>query len=634
MSSTLLLVDLSALFWHNWFSSKHQSIDAPFESVVGKVRQLASKHSHVAICCDAGRSFRYELEPEYKAKRPPKDEAGCAQLARVIGELRTMGFQVLEAAGFEGDDLIATAVAWAGEQDPPVEVVIAGQDKDLLSLLSDRVSLLHIQTGVVVRPDNVRNKFGVGPEQMRDYLALVGDTADNIKGVPKIGPEHAKRLLGEFGSVQGIWAALEEKSDDGSWKVRPDSIRDSLMANVGVLDHALKLVTLRTDAPILEALANFELFSASRVQPAPGEAKRVSDGRREPPGPARGQPPAKAPPSPPPVQGSRPRPPSRFSAASVTRAPDRSAHRFILTGRSGVGKTFLASTIPGVFIVPIEEGLKGASPDHEPAHFKEVPRTIGELHQALDVFMELNTLDAEGKRQFPHLVLDSLTGIERLVHEAACGAEKVRHMEAKDFKKVWSAAEPFWFEVQAKLDMIRRGGVHIWIIAHSAEVVDASTTTGEIFRRWDIQLKGTGTTGVEARQMWRTWADHVFFLDWVVEVQKGSKTARPIGRYKGRILHTRESATHYAKTRLRLPPSLPATWEDLSKAWSAGVSAPDTKLRAELNALLPQLAPEDREAIEAELGTATGNKLAALVSRAHGMLAVALEDGAEVDAAE
>ncbi|AUX25143.1 uncharacterized protein SOCEGT47_056870 [Sorangium cellulosum] len=248
--------------------------------------------------------------------------------------------------------------------------------------------------------------------------------------------------------------------------------------------------------------------------------------------------------------------------------------------------------------------------------------------------MELNTLDAEGKRQFPHLVLDSLTGIERLVHEAACGAEKVRHMEAKDFKKVWSAAEPFWFEVQAKLNTIRRSGVHIWIIAHSAEVVDASTTTGEIFPRWDIQLKGTGTTGVEARQMWRTWADHVFFLDWVVEVQKGSKTARSVGRYKGRILYTRESATHYAKTRLRLPPSLPATWEDLAKAWAAGVSAPDTKLRAELNALLPQLAPEDREAIEAELATATGNKLAALVSRAHGMLAVTLEDGVEVDAAE
>ncbi|WP_437935280.1 AAA family ATPase [Sorangium sp. So ce341] len=630
----LLLVDLSALFWWSWFSSKHQSIDAPFELVMGKVRQLASKYSHVAICCDAGRSFRYELEPEYKAKRPPKDEAGCAQLARVIAELKTMGFQVLEAGGFEADDLIATAAIWAGEQDPPVEVVIAGQDKDLLSLLSDRVSLLHIQNGVLVRPDNVRSKFGVGPEQMRDYLALVGDTADNIKGVPRIGAEHAKRLLGEFGSVAGLLKALDEKNDDGSWKVRPDGIRESLVANVGLLDHALKLVTLRTDAPILDALAQFELFAASRIRPASGEAKPTTGGKTQQP-PARSQPPAKAPPSPPPTQqGSKPRSPSRFSAASVTRAPDRSKHKIILTGRSGVGKTYLVSTIPGVFIVPIEEGLKGVSPDHEPAHFKETPRTIGEFHQALDVFAELNTADAEGRRQFPHLALDSLSGIERLVHEAACGAEKVRHMEAKDFKKVWSAAEPFWFDVQAKLDAIRRTGVNIWIIAHSAETTDASTTSGEFYRRWDIQLKGTGTTGVEARQLWRTWADHVFFLDWAVEVQKGTKSSRSIGRYKGRILHTRESAGYYAKTRLRLPPSLPATWEDLAKAWAAGVAAPDTKLRAELNEILPQLASEDRAAIEAELETATGNKLSALVSRAQGMLAVALEDAPAADAAE
>ncbi|MGK4001129.1 AAA family ATPase [Sorangium sp. So ce1036] len=633
MSAAFLLVDLSALFWHSWFSSKHQAIDAPFELVIGKVRQLASKYSHVAICCDAGRSFRYELDPEYKAKRPPKDEVGSAQLVRVIGELKSMGFQVLEAAGFEGDDLIATAAAWAGEQDPPIEVIIAGQDKDLLSLLSDRVSLLHIQNGVVVRPGNVRVKFGVDPEQMRDYLALVGDTADNIKGVPKIGPEHAKRLLGEFGSAAGLLKALDEKNNDGSWKVRPDGIRESLITNVGVLDHALKLVTLRTDAPIWEALEKFELFSVSRIGPMSGEGRPASDGKAQQP-PARSLPPAKAPPSPPPAQVSKPRPPSRFSAASVTRAPDRSKHRLILTGRSGVGKTHLVSTIPGVFIVPIEEGLKGVSPDHEPAHFKETPRTIGELHRALDVFAELNTVDSEGRRQFPHLALDSLSGIERLVHEAACGAEKVRHMEAKDFKKVWSAAEPFWFEVQEKLDAIRRTGVHIWIVAHSAETVDASTTSGEIYRRWDIQLKGTGTTGVEARQMWRTWADHVFFLDWAVEVQKGSKTSRAIGRYKGRILHTRESASYYAKTRLRLPPSLPAAWEDLAKAWAAGVAAPDTKLRAELNEVLPQLAPEDRAAIEAELETATGNKLSALVSRAQGMLAVALEDAPVIDAAE
>lgn len=261
MKPQLLLQDLSSVFWWKWHAAAGQPVDTAFEYTTGRVRELATGYSHVAVCCDAGRSFRYDLDPDYKAKRPPRDQAAVAQLARVRDELRTSGFVLLEADGFEADDIIATAVAWAGRQDPPIEVVIAGMDKDLLSLVGERVSLIHVQSGNLVRPEDVRRKFGVGPEQMRDYLALVGDTSDSIKGVPKIGPENAKRLLAEFGSVDELVKALDQKKQDGSWRVAPDSIRESLTANLGALGHALGLVTLRTDAPVLELFEKFDLFA-------------------------------------------------------------------------------------------------------------------------------------------------------------------------------------------------------------------------------------------------------------------------------------------------------------------------------------------------------------------------------------
>jgi 5'-3' exonuclease len=639
MQTSLLLVDLSAIFWTKWHGAAGQPIDTAFEYTVGKVRQLATGFEKVAVCCDTGRSFRYDINPTYKAKRPPKDEAALAQLARVRGELSKLGFTLIEEDGFEGDDLIATMVVWSQQQDPPLRVVIAGMDKDLLALLDERVLLLHLQSGNTWGPAEVKQKFGVMPAQMRDYLALVGDTSDNIKGVPKIGKEHAARLLVEFGSAEALVSALDQMGEDGEPKVKPPAIRKSLLDNLGLLDEAIQLVALRTDVPI-DCAALFAALGAgepaapsadaaaslpAHPQPQPQPPERVAA-----PPPAANRPPA---------SNTKDAAASRFAGAKVSRAPDKSAHKFILTGRSGIGKTFFVSTIPGVFILPIEEGLKGVSLDHNPAHFQDergrdiIPRTLVEFCQAVDRFQAMNVPPEPGQaRPFAHLAVDSLSGLEMLVHEAACGAEKAQHMEAKDFKKVWHAAEPLWRQAQRKLDAVRHTGVHVWMIAHSAETVDAALS-GDTFRKWDLLLKGTGPTGVEARQLWRQWADHVFFLDWVAKVVKGDKTRRAVGKYEGRILHTRESATHYAKTRGRLPASLPATWEDLHRAMTAGVTAPDAKLRAQIQEIVPQLPDEDREAIEAELGAATGpSRLAAILSRAQGMLAIAMEDMPPADA--
>lgn len=308
MTKALLLIDLSAIFWWKWHAAAGQPVDAAFEYTVGKIRQLAGGYSHVAVCCDAGRSFRYDIEPAYKAKRPPRDEAAFAQLERVRQHLRGAGFVLLEAEGFEGDDVIATAVSWAAKQEPPIEVVIAGQDKDLLQLVGERVSFLLIQNGNLIRPEDVRNKFGVEPRQMRDFLALVGDNPDNIKGVPKVGPENAKRLLGEFGTADALYKALDDKKEDGSWRVTPDSIRESLMANVATLSKAISLVSLRTDVPVLDAFGDLERFSTKRI----GKGSEKEEPRAK---PSSSSPPPS--PAPSPARPSAPPEPPRVSEAAT-----------------------------------------------------------------------------------------------------------------------------------------------------------------------------------------------------------------------------------------------------------------------------------------------------------------------------
>ncbi len=329
-----------------------------------------------------------------------------------------------------------------------------------------------------------------------------------------------------------------------------------------------------------------------------------------------------------------PNPPAaaRFSAAAVSVEPDRSAHSFILTGKPGIGKTWFVSTIDRVFILPLEEGLKGASPNHRPAHFTQVPRNVVELEQAIDAFSAMNAPGEDKRRPYGHLALDSLSGIEVLVNDAACAEEGVKHMEGKDYGKVYEAALPVFQRLQRKLDAIRRTGTHVWVIAHAQEVVD-STEDGDTFRRWDLAFRGPTAKAQIVRNAWRQWADHVLFIDWDTQV-KSAKGKRTVGKLKARILRTRESGFAFAKTRSRIADTLPATWEDLRKAMAAGSPAPDARLRAQIDELLPKLPEEDAVAIRADLAKATGSALSAVLSRAQGMYAVALQSAQEDAPAE
>jgi DNA polymerase I len=198
MSLRVMLVDLSAIvhpIFHMSAADQERDQDYVSKTTVAKVRSLIAGVDRVAICCDSGRSFRHELDPPvdgqpgsgYKGNRG-EPNAVLIHQARLAEESLAKEFQVWSCKGFEADDVIATAVAGLSEGHDVAEIVIASSDKDLMQLVSDggngraKVVAQSLQTGAVYDEAQVKGKFGVTPAHIADYLAIVGDTADNVRG--------------------------------------------------------------------------------------------------------------------------------------------------------------------------------------------------------------------------------------------------------------------------------------------------------------------------------------------------------------------------------------------------------------------------------------------------------------------
>jgi 5'-3' exonuclease len=202
----ILLIDLSSLA-HPIF---HMATDPSTVHValVDRVRALASAHPHAAICCDSGKSFRADLDPTYKANRPESDAVLHHEIDVACDVLRGDGFPVWKVAGFEADDLIASATAQALAIND-TEVLIVSADKDLLALIEPRVHAKSIRDGSILDEAAVMQKMGVAPVQVPDLLALLGDKSDNIKGANRIGQVKAVNLLLQHGTLEQVYAALD-----------------------------------------------------------------------------------------------------------------------------------------------------------------------------------------------------------------------------------------------------------------------------------------------------------------------------------------------------------------------------------------------------------------------------------------
>ena len=200
-----------------------------------------SEGSPIIVTFDAkGKTFRSDIYEEYKANRPPMPDDLREQLAPLKEICKAIGFPLIEIEGVEADDVIATLVKIAKENN--FKSVISSLDKDLMQLVEDPVSsIMNTMTHQIFNEERVFEKFGVKPSQIRDMLALVGDTSDNIPGVLKVGQKTAAKWLNEFGDLDGI-----RKNADSIKGVVGQNLRDSL----NELDRNVELVSLRNDVDI------------------------------------------------------------------------------------------------------------------------------------------------------------------------------------------------------------------------------------------------------------------------------------------------------------------------------------------------------------------------------------------------
>jgi DNA polymerase-1 len=244
---TLVLVDGSSYLYRAFhalpalFNSKGEPTGAIY-GVIGMLRKLQKDYdpTYMAVVFDAkGKTFRDELYPEYKANRPPMPDELVSQLQPLHDVVRAMGLPLLMIDGVEGDDVMATLAAQAKAQG--LEIVIATGDKDMTQVVDERVRLVDTMNNAVLDIDGVERKFGVPPSLMVDYLALIGDSVDNVPGVPKVGPKTAVKWLKTYRSLDSIIAHANEI---------PGKVGENLLASLDQLPLSRELVTVRCDVPL------------------------------------------------------------------------------------------------------------------------------------------------------------------------------------------------------------------------------------------------------------------------------------------------------------------------------------------------------------------------------------------------
>jgi DNA polymerase I len=243
----LVLVDGSSYLYRAFHALPPltNSRDEPVGAVLGVVNmllKLLDEHQpeHFAVVFDArGKTFRDELFAEYKANRPPMPDELSAQVGPLLEVIEALGLPILQVEGVEADDVIGTLACRAAENG--MSTLVSTSDKDMAQLVNERVTLVNTMSNTTLDRPGVEEKFGVPPERIADWLALVGDSSDNIPGVPKCGPKTATKWLREFGDLD----TLKARADEVGGK-----IGESLRASLDQLELSRELATIRCDVEL------------------------------------------------------------------------------------------------------------------------------------------------------------------------------------------------------------------------------------------------------------------------------------------------------------------------------------------------------------------------------------------------
>ena len=249
MLKQLVLVDGSSYLYRafhampNLANSRGESTGAVY-GIVNMLRRLMREYDtpYLAVVFDApGKTFRDRLYSAYKANRPPMPDELRSQIDKVHAVIRALGLPLLSVPDVEADDVIGTLARAATAYG--METLIVSGDKDLAQLVDTKVRMCDSMKDVVYDVEGVEAKFGVPPERIVDFLALVGDTSDNIPGVPKVGPKTAVRWLKEYGSLDQLVAQA-----DGI----PGKVGENLRASLDQLPLSHQLATVKCDVALEE----------------------------------------------------------------------------------------------------------------------------------------------------------------------------------------------------------------------------------------------------------------------------------------------------------------------------------------------------------------------------------------------
>ena len=244
----VFLVDGNSYLYRAFFATPHLSNSKgiptnatyAFMNMIRKLQNDEKPDTLIIVFDSKAPSFREEISKAYKAQRPPMPGNLSAQIPYVKSVLEAMGLPILEKEGFEADDIIGTVTERLKGQD--TEIVIVTSDKDMMQLVTDKVLILDTMKGLSIGKKEVEEKFGIKPTLMIDYLALCGDTSDNIPGVPGVGDKTARELVSSLGNVDEIYANIDQ--------VKKPVLKEKLITGKDLAYMSKQLATICLDVPI------------------------------------------------------------------------------------------------------------------------------------------------------------------------------------------------------------------------------------------------------------------------------------------------------------------------------------------------------------------------------------------------
>ncbi len=247
MNKRVVLVDGSSYLYRAYYALPplKSPKGEPTGAIYGFLRMISSlmrdlSPEYIVVVFDLpGKTFRHETYQEYKANRKETPDDLKIQIPKIKELIKLWGIKVLEIPGYEADDIIATLAKKAEKED--FEVIIVTPDKDMMQLVDSNIKILNPVSGEIFDREKVKEKYGIYPEQFVEYLAMIGDTVDNIIGVKGVGPKTAAKLLNEYGSLEGILSNID--------RLRP-KIRESFKEAKDRLQENIFLIKLKTDVPL------------------------------------------------------------------------------------------------------------------------------------------------------------------------------------------------------------------------------------------------------------------------------------------------------------------------------------------------------------------------------------------------